>query len=91
MSEWVRRGQKGSERVRKGKKKRVTRGHNGSQRVTGVTIKGSQGVKKGQKGSERVRYSLVKDRQQERTAVSSRSHLNALCTFTTPAIHEHYI
>ena len=33
----------------------------------------------------------VKDRQQERTTVSSRSHLNALCTFATPAIHKYYI
>ena len=33
----------------------------------------------------------IKDRQQERTAVSSRSHLIALCTFATPAIHEYYI
>ena len=33
----------------------------------------------------------LKDRQQEKRAVSSRSHLNALCTFATPAIHEYYI
>ena len=32
-----------------------------------------------------------KDRQQERTAVSSRSHLIALCIFATPAIPKYYI
>ena len=32
----------------------------------------------------------IKDIQQERMAISSRSHVYALCTFATPAIHEHY-